>query len=449
MTHANAGFIWCKWAILPAGPVRDVRLEIRDGLIGSVESGVAAQPGDEVHGCLMPGLGNLHSHAFQRGMAGRGGIRGDNPDSFWTWRNVMYEFTASLSPDRVRAIAALAYMEMLECGFTRVGEFHYLHHDRDGKRYDDPAEMSAALVAAASDTGIGLTLLPVFYAHSGFGGAEPQAAQARFVNSLDSYLKLHDGASRHLRSLPDGIVGMAVHSLRAATQDQLAQVLAASQDMPFHIHVAEQELEVSQCLEHFGRRPVEWLLQTFEVDRRWCLVHATHMTRREARDLARSGAVVGLCPITEANLGDGLFPVETYLVARGRFGIGSDSNVRIDATEELRLLEYGQRLHLRKRNVFSRQALRSTGAEMLEMAGEGAADALAGSFAISPGCSADLISLDRSHPSLAVLPDEAIVDGLIFSAGKDAIDCVWRRGRKIVAKGTHVHRDTIVKAYLA
>ncbi|HEY9235403.1 MAG TPA: formimidoylglutamate deiminase, partial [Phenylobacterium sp.] len=345
----GATFHWFQTALLPAGWVRDVRLSVERGQIASVETGVPAGGSDVRAAIGSPGLPNLHSHAFQRAMAGLTEVRGPEGDSFWTWRELMYRFVGKLSPDDVEAIAALAFAEMLEAGFTRVGEFHYLHHDTDGLPYADIAEMAARIAAAAEATGIGLTLLPVFYAHSGFGGAAPLESQKRFLNDIAGYGRLYEAARHAVRGLPDAVVGVAPHSLRAVTEAELAEVTRL--DGPIHIHIAEQVKEVDDCLAWSGARPVEWLQDRFYPDRRWCLVHATHMTASERGRLAASGAAAGLCPITEANLGDGVFPAAAYLAEAGVFGVGSDSNVRIDAAEELRLLEYGQRLSERARNV--------------------------------------------------------------------------------------------------
>ncbi|ASG24512.1 formimidoylglutamate deiminase [Nitrospirillum viridazoti] len=434
-------------ALLPEGWADNVRLTVRDGVIATLERNATPQAGDERQPVAVPGLPNLHSHAFQRGMAGLAEVRGPAGDSFWTWRDVMYRFVDRLSPDDLHAIAALAYMEMLEAGFTRVGEFHYLHHDRDGGRFADPAEMSAAIVAAADETGIALTHLPVFYAHSGFGGAAPGHGQRRFLHDLDGFARLLDAARTKARALPDAVVGVAPHSLRAVTPEELTEVAGLAGAAPVHIHVAEQVKEVEDCVAWGGGRPVEWLLANVAVDARWCLVHATHVTPAEVADMAARGAVVGLCPITEANLGDGIFPAPAYLSAGGRFGVGSDSNVLIDATEELRLLEYGQRLAGRSRNVMARAPGRSTGQDLMEGALAGGAAALGAPSAIAVGHAADLVSLDTQHPSLHGRRGPALLDALIFAAGRTAIDGVWRRGKQVVNTGRHQRRDAIVTRY--
>jgi len=425
---------------------RDVRMTVGDGRIAALTIAPPA-PDDQRHAIALPGLPNLHSHAFQRGMAGLAETRGASDDSFWTWREVMYRFVARLTPTDMQAIAAMAYAEMLETGFTRAGEFHYLHHGADGAAYANPAEMAAAIAAAAEETGIALTLLPVFYAHAGFGGTAPGEGQRRFINDIDSYARLHAAAAEAIAPLPDAVIGIAPHSLRAVTPGELDALLALAPTGPVHIHIAEQRAEVEACLAWSGERPVEWLLAHAPVDARWCLVHATHMTAAETQALAASGAVAGLCPITEANLGDGLFPAVDYLAAGGRWGVGSDSNVLIDAAEELRWLEYGQRLITRGRNVLAAAAGARTGAALLAGALAGGAQALGAGGAWAVGAAADFVTLDAGHPALVACPDAALADGWIFSAGRGAIDGVWRRGRQVVAGGRHMHRTAIVDRY--
>ncbi|WP_353230849.1 formimidoylglutamate deiminase [Novosphingobium sp.] len=434
-------------ALLPCGWQRDVRLTIADGRIARVDTGVPPAPADDRHAIGLPGLGNLHSHAFQRGMAGLAERRGSGDDSFWTWREVMYRFLERMGPDDLVAIAALAYAEMLETGFTRVGEFHYLHHDPAGHAYANPAQMAAAIADAAAQTGIGLTLLPVFYAHGGFGGAEANAGQRRFLNSLDSFAHLRDHAATALTALPDAVLGLAPHSLRAATPAELSALAAMAGPAPIHIHIAEQTREVDDCLAWSGARPVEWLLNHAEVDARWCLVHATHMTPAETKALARSGAVAGLCPITEANLGDGLFPALDFAAAGGSRGVGSDSNVMIDASEELRLYEYGQRLAHRGRNMLAAAPGQSTGAALFAASVAGGATALGVPGGIAVGNSADLISLNADHPALIARDGDAWIDGWIFAAGRSGVDCVWRHGVRVVSQGRHHARDKIVARY--
>ncbi|MDO9430095.1 MAG: formimidoylglutamate deiminase [Phenylobacterium sp.] len=440
--------IWFDSALLASGWARQVRVSVRDGQIAAIETQAPRQPGESAYGPALPGLPNLHSHAFQRGMAGLAEVRGPSADSFWTWREVMYRFLERLGPEEVEAVAALAYAEMLESGFTRVGEFHYLHHDQGGRAYANPAEMAVRIAAAADTAGLGLTLLPVFYAHSGFGGAEPTPAQARFINDIDSFAQVLEVSRKALAPLPGAVLGLAPHSLRAATPTDLEALVTLAGDGPIHIHIAEQTKEVLDCEVWSGQRPVDWLLDHAPVDPRWCLVHATHVTPRETQRMAASGAVVGLCPITEANLGDGLFPAPDYLNAGGRFGIGSDSNVLIDAAEELRLLEYGQRLARRTRNVMATEAGRSTGGDLYRAALAGGAQALgADSGGLRVGAPADIVSLDAAHPALIGRGCDAILDSFVFAARRDVIDGVWRAGRKVVSNGRHHRRYEITARY--
>jgi formiminoglutamate deiminase len=450
-------FIHATEALLPQGWRQHVRLGVDAGRIASVDTGVPATPGDERHACLLPGMPNLHSHAFQRGMAGLAEMRGPSTDSFWSWREAMYRFALAMTPTQVEAVAAQLYVEMLEAGFTRVGEFHYLHHDLDGHPYADVAEMATRIATAAQATGIGLTLLPVFYAHSTFGGAPPGVAQRRFITTVDGYAKLLDASRVALRSLDGAIVGVAPHSLRAATPDELTAVTALAADAPIHIHIAEQIKEVDDCVNWSGARPVEWLLDHAAVDGRWCLVHATHMTASESRRAAASGAIAGLCPITEANLGDGIFDAPAFMAAGGRFGIGSDSNVQVGVVDELRLLEYSQRLALRARNVMA-VAGGSTGRALFDAALQGGATALgagarsgarfpaAAGSGLAVGVSADMVTLDASHPALAGRAGDALLDAWIFT-GHAMVDCVWVRGRKQVEGGRHCQRDRVAGAF--
>lgn len=438
--------LWFDHALLADGWARRVRLTLSKGRIAGIARDVARQPGEPAYGVAVPGLCNLHSHAFQRGMAGMAEVAGPEGDDFWTWREAMYLFVDRLTPDDHRAIAELAYAEMLEAGFTRVGEFHYLHNDLDGAAYADPAEMAHGLVEAAQTTGIGLTLLPVFYAHAGFGGQPPMPGQRRFILDVERFARLLEASRAAARRLPDAVVGVAPHSLRAVTPDELAAVVRLA-DGPVHIHAAEQAKEVENCLAWSGARPVEWLLSNAEVDARWCLVHATHMTREETEGLARSGALAGLCPVTEANLGDGVFPLRAYLAAGGALGVGTDSNVLIDAAAELRGLEYAQRLTERVRNVAAPAPGRSAGAALFQAALNGGAQALGVEAGLREGAVADLVALDLDHPSLAGRGGDALLDAWIFASRSTPVSAVWRRGRQVVESGRHVARDAIVARY--
>jgi len=441
-SEKNVTAIFAERALLPDGWLGNVRISLADGRIVTVEQGASPQTGDERHAIVVPGMPNLHSHAFQRGMAGLAELRGPSADSFWSWREVMYRFALSMTPDQVEAVAAQLYVEMLEAGFSRVGEFHYLHHDRDGKSYANIAEMAERVAAAAAETGIGLTLLPVFYAHSSFGGAAPNEGQQRFINDVDRFGRLLEKSRECVSKLEQAVVGVAPHSLRAATPEELTAVAAMAPDGPVHIHVAEQVKEVEDCLTWSGARPVEWLLANAKVDQRWCLIHATHMTEAETVGMAKSGAVAGLCPITEANLGDGTFAAPLFTENGGRFGVGSDSNVLIGLPDELRQLEYSQRLAHRARNVLA-VAGGSTGRALFDAALDGGGTALgAGPSRIAAGASADFVSLDQSHPSLSGKTGDAILDAWIFANGS-RVDCVWVHGKKQVSGGRHARREAI------
>ena len=436
-------------ALLPEGWARDVRIALSDGTIESVEPGAPARAGDERCAIALPALANVHSHAFQRAMAGLAERRGPGADTFWTWRETMYRFALSMSPEDVEAVAAELYVEMLEAGFGSVAEFHYLHHAPDGAPYADIAEMAGRIAAAAREAGIGLTLLPVFYAHATFGGAPPKPEQRRFLCDLELFARLHEASGRLLDPARGEALGVAPHSLRAATPDELAGVVMLAPSGPVHIHAAEQVKEVEDCLAALGTRPVRWLLDNVGADARWVLIHATHMDGDETRDLARSGAVAGLCPITEANLGDGIFPAQAYREAGGRFGVGSDSNVLIGAAAELRQLEYAQRLSLRMRNVLA-PAGGSTGRTLYAAALAGGAQALArASGRLAPGAIADIVTLKADHPTLVGKAGDAILDAWIFSAGNDAVDGVWSGGRKVVESGRHFQRERIAARYRA
>jgi formimidoylglutamate deiminase len=438
--------LWFEQALLPEGWADHVAIDVADGRIAAVSAGTLRQ-GEAFAGAAVPGLCNLHSHAFQRGMAGLTERRGGTADSFWTWRETMYGFLVRLTPDDVEAIAAELYAEMLEAGFTSVGEFHYLHNGVDGAPYDDPAEMAARIAAAAEATGIGLTLLPVLYETGGFGGEPAGAGQRRFVNDFDSFVTLVERSKAAVAPLPDAVVGIAPHSLRAVTPGSLDRAVEAFAGGPIHIHVAEQRKEVADCLAWSGKRPVQWLLDTQPVDERWCLIHATHMSEDEIAGVPARGAIVGLCPATEANLGDGIFEGVAYLRAGGRFGVGSDSNVRISAAEELSTLEYGQRLRDEARNCLALQS-GSTGRQLHDRAAAGGAQALGRrTGAIAAGLAADIVHLDRDHPALVAARGDTWLDGWIFAGGNGCVADVWSAGRHVVRQGRHVAREAIAPRF--
>jgi len=439
--------LFFRRALLPQGWAGNVRIIVTDGAVSAVETEAARAPGEADLGVALPGLSNVHSHAFQRAMAGLTEERGPNEgDDFWSWRALMYRFLDRGGPEEIEAITALAFAEMLEGGFTRVGEFHYLHNDPEGRTYADRGELAGRIASAAEGTGIGLTLLPVFYAHAGFGGTPPAHGQRRFINDIDGFARLMDESRRIASALPDAVVGVAPHSLRAVTPEEIAAVVPMAQGGPVHIHAAEQTKEVDDCLAWSGARPVQWLLDNVGLDRRWCLIHATHLTADETTRMARSGAVAGLCPVTEANLGDGVFPAVDFFAQGGAFGVGTDSNVLIDAAGELRALEYSQRLTRRGRAVLADKDA-STGGTLYRRALAGGAQATGGTTGIAVGQAADFVSLETDDLAYAGRSDDALLDSLVFAGPKRAIRTVWRRGRVVVENGRHVGRDAIEARY--
>lgn len=442
--------LWAQSALTGDGWADRVTVHITaDGVIKSVES-ETDKPPDAMH-CpvLLPAIANVHSHAFQRALAGLSeGPKSTTHDSFWTWREHMYRFLDQLGPDDVEAIAAYVFMESLETGCAAIGEFHYLHHQPNGAPYSDIAEMSARVAAAAAHTGIGLTLLPVLYQQGGCDGRPTTAAQRRFANDFDRFAKLHESASRVVAGIaPDCITGVAPHSLRAVPPDALTRVQLLAPNNPVHLHIAEQTAEVDEVIAAWGQRPVEWLLDHQAVNERWCLVHATQTSRDETLRLAATNAIAGLCPITEANLGDGIFDGLTYLQAGGRIGIGSDSNIRISMVEELRLLEYSQRLRDHTRSVLA-SSDQSTGRKLYESSAIGGAQAT-GRHAgkIAPGYLADVVSLDAESITLTGLKADTLLDSYVFAGTHDLITDVWSAGRHMVREGRHVNADAITDQY--
>ncbi|MES2101443.1 MAG: formimidoylglutamate deiminase [Pseudomonadota bacterium] len=453
--------LFADHALLPDGWARDVLLAWDDaGALTSVTAGAAA-PTDapRAHGPLLPGMPNLHSHAFQRAFAGLSEYRSStSADSFWTWRDLMYRFALGISPDQLEAIATQLYVEMLRAGYTSVCEFHYLHHAPDGQRYADPAEMALRLLAAAQRAGIGITLLPVLYQDAGFGGQPARADQRRYLNSVDSLLDI----AQRLRAASARVasrVGIAPHSLRAvgphALRELVAGLHATDASAPVHIHIAEQQQEVNDCVAWSGQRPVDWLLAHAPVDTRWCLVHATHMSDAERHALAASGAVAGLCPTTEANLGDGVFPTAAYLAARGAWGIGSDSHISVDAAEELRLLEYTQRLALQRRNVLVSDEAGSNSKRQvadhlwLGAVGGGAQASGRAIRGLSVGQQADFVVLDGSGPLAGLAPAQALASHVFASHGRSAVRDVFVAGTQRIRDGEHVLQRSACERFVA
>jgi formimidoylglutamate deiminase len=424
-----------------------------DGAFAVDASGHVAPPEGEAErlgGWVLPGMPNLHSHAFQRAMAGLAERKGRSDDSFWTWRETMYAFAAAIGPEELKAIAAQLYVEMLKAGYTQVCEFHYLHHQPDGVPYAQPEAMSLALIEAARETGIALTLLPVLYMTGGFDGRPLSPRQRRFGHDLSSYVRLLESLRRY--ESRDVRLGIALHSLRAVPEDAMRALLAtgAAKDLPIHIHIAEQIGEVQDCLATRGARPVEWLLDHAPVDERWTLVHATHLTGHETSRLARSGAVAGLCPTTEANLGDGLFPLADYLDAKGVLGVGSDSHISISPVEELRWLEYGQRLSTRHRNIAARAEGDSVGEILWRAALRGGARA-AGLPVGELRCAAraDLLVLDDDAPVLAARDAASLLDTFLFAGNVPLVRHVMCGGRWVVRDFRHHDEEGIAARYRA
>ncbi len=439
--------LFVRKALLPTGWADDVRMVIDGGRIVAIEAGALPQRGDDEAACVIPGLCNAHSHAFQRALAGHTEQRSpEGHDNFWSWRERMYELAGRVDAGSLRAIARQAYCEMLAAGYTSVAEFHYLHRDPTTGNGGDT--MFDAIVSAAGDSGIRLTYVPVHYERAGFEDPEPTARQASFAMSADEFLAhYHRSAARRSTTLN---VGIGAHSLRAVSQASLARIAeAAGGDVPVHIHIAEQQREVEQCYSSYGRRPVRWLLENFDVGDNWSLVHATHMDDGETTALARSGAVAVLCPSTEANLGDGLFPLHDYLSRGGRIAIGSDSHISINPFEELRWLEYGQRLASRSRNVVS---LRDShvGAELFARALEGGAYASGQAVVgIRAGAPADIVVLSDDDPMLAGHGDESRLDALVFSGYPLPVERVMVGGQWCVVDGVHVRRDAAREDFAA
>jgi formimidoylglutamate deiminase len=446
---------FAELALLPGGWARKVRLEVdAGGVLAAVSPGASDAGAARLAGPVMAGICDLHCHAFQRAMAGLTERRSASADGFWTWREVMYRFAARLAPEDLEATAAQLYVELLKGGYTSVCEFHYVHNDPDGRPYANPAEMSERLLRAATRAGIGITLLPVLYQTANFGGVPPHDGQRRFVNSVDAFLEI----VRALRGASGGDgnvrVGIAPHSLRAVPPDALRDAIdgldAIDPAAPIHIHIAEQTKEVDDCFAWSGQRPVEWLLAHQAVSPRWCLVHATHLADGEVGALARSGAVAGLCPTTEANLGDGFFRLPEFLAHGGAFGVGSDSNVSTAAIEELRWLEYGQRLAHRRRSVATSPAAPSPGLALYQGAVAGGARASGRRIAgLAAGERADLVVIDAATPFLLARGPDQLADAIVFGGNANPVRDVYVGGTRVIADGRHAHEAAVQAAYRA
>jgi formimidoylglutamate deiminase len=441
-------------AWLPQGWAEDVHIAVDDatGDLTAVRPGAAPDGCTRLHGPVIPGVPNVHSHAFQRAMAGLAEhAPAGTQDSFWTWREAMYALCRKLTPEQVEAVASQLYVEMLKGGYTAVGEFHYLHHDSDGQPYGDLAEMAWRVLAAARRTGIGITLLPALYGYGGFGAEPPGDGQKRFVNEPERLLRLLQQVHAETEGDPQVRLGLAPHSLRAVTpetlRDGVAGLRALDPTAPVHIHAAEQRKEVDACLDWSRSRPVQWLLaQPGLVDDRWCLIHCTHVTEREVAYLAERGCVVGLCPTTEANLGDGVFPAARFVRERGRFAVGSDSQVAVSPASELRMLEYGQRLVHERRNVLAGgEHDGSTGANLLAHAMLGGRRALGRKIGqLVPGARADFLVLDAGRPPLAGVPPARLLDAFVFGEHRQAVRDVFVAGRQVIDDGRHPREAEIL-----
>jgi formimidoylglutamate deiminase len=439
--------LFARHALLPHGWARDVLIAWNAaGTLTAVDADTSAGDAAQVE-CVLPGMVNLHSHAFQRALGGLAERAGPGPDSFWTWRDLMYRFAATITPEQVQAIAAQLFSECLRHGYTSLCEFHYIQRDADGSAYARPAEMAESVAAAGQATGIGLALLPVLYSHAGFGAQPLKPQQQRFRTDVRAVLDIV-AALEPLRS-SQLEVGAAPHSLRAAGIDQVRELVRGMPaGRPLHIHIAEQQAEVDQCLAFAGQRPVDYLLANIDVDARWCLVHATHMTERETARLAASGAVAGLCPTTEANLGDGLFPLAGYIGAGGAFGIGSDSHVSQSPVEELRWLEYGQRLAGQRRNVAATAAMPDVGEFLWQGALHGGARASGRPVgALAVGKRADLLVLDDAHVNLDGAAEAEILGRFLFCGNDNLVRDVLAGGRWVVKNRTHFDQNAIAHRY--
>lgn len=443
--------ISANWALTADGWLEKAAVEVDSRGIISAIGQEGFDPSQAV-GLLLPGVANCHTHSFQRAMAGLAERRapgGDQTDDFWSWREVMYRFLEILTPEDIEAIAAQVQMDMAEAGFTSCAEFHYVHHQPGGARYDDLAETSARIMAASRSTGLGLTHLPVLYSRGGLDGRSLEGGQLRFGFDPDAFAELHTAITEHGRSMPDDFrLGVAPHSLRAVDAEGLKVCAALAPSGPLHIHAAEQTAEVDEVMAHLGARPVRWLLDNAGVDARWCLIHATHMDEGEIAGLAASGAVAGLCPTTEANLGDGVFPAAPYLKQAGRIAVGSDSNVRISLVEELRMLELSQRLQLQRRVILADADCPSNGRYLYQRAAAGGAQAIGrNSGILETGRLADLTAIDTNSPLMESRDPDAILDTWVFGVEERLVSNVWSAGRQVVRAGEHFAREDIASKF--
>ena len=445
--HLENAFLADGWSQSVAVDVAD------DGTIRSVLPNSKFETDDAVliTGHTLPGIANLHSHAFQRAMAGLTERVTAGQDNFWTWRNTMYSFLQAMTPDHMEAVAAQLYVELLKHGYTSVAEFHYLHHNSDGNPYDNLSETSDRIVAASVNAGIGLCHLPVLYGFSGFGEAPPTQSQRRFINNPEGFLRIIEKLIHDHGTTPVFKLGMAAHSLRAVSPTTLNAVLDGFNRLlpnaPLHVHIAEQFKEVEDCVEWSGKRPVEYLYDQFDVNSRWCLIHATHLNDGEIGAITDSGAIVGICPTTEANLGDGIFPAIQFFDHGGQFGVGTDSHISVSLADELRLLEYSQRLQHRGRNLLTTTSQPSTGMNLFQCALRGGRAATGFNTLMEVGARADFVVLDQDHPAMIGRRGDEVVDSFIFANSGNPIRDVYVAGKQVVAGGRHFEEERILRTF--
>jgi formimidoylglutamate deiminase len=432
--------LYAERILLANGWEKQKTLTIENGVIQLIESGKDVDA--QVIGTVIPGMVNCHSHAFQRAFAGFSEQGSEGHDSFWTWRKVMYKFLEQLTADNAQVIATQLYIEMLKMGYTRVAEFHYLHHDISGEQHDELATMARAIFEAAKVSGIGLTLLPVLYRHSGFGEQLPNDGQKRFINDSVQFNQLVTECFNLSQSYQNSNLGIAPHSLRAVDLSSLncavEHVRSLDEQAPIHIHIAEQQKEVDDCLAHYGKRPVQWLLDNVQMDKQWCLIHATHIDEKERKGIIKSGAIAGICPTTEANLGDGIFPTAEFLTEKGTFAIGSDSHISVNPVEELRWLEYAQRLIKQQRTVLANEQQLSVGHNLWQQAALGGAQSTnSNTGELALGKQADLLVLDEAKLSLYAQDEQHLLDSMIFASQTSFIKDVMVNGKWVVKGGSH------------
>jgi len=437
--------LYAHKVLLNDGWANDKTLTITDGVITAISEGQDTDA-QVANGVVIPGMVNCHSHAFQRAFAGFSEQGSEGQDSFWTWRKIMYQFLDQLSADDAQAIASQLYIEMLKMGYTRVAEFHYLHHQIDGENYTPLATMAESIFKAAKTSGIGLTMLPVMYRFSGFGPLEPNDGQKRFINSVEQFNQLVTDCFSLTNEYSNTNVGIAPHSLRAVDKASLhsavSHVRSLDNKAPIHIHISEQQKEVDDCLNHYGERPVQWLLNNADLDKHWCLIHATHIDENERKGIIKTGAIAGICPTTEANLGDGIFPTTEFLAEDGTFAIGSDSHISVNPIEELRWLEYAQRLIKQQRAILATKEQASVGLNLWQRAALGGAQSTnSNTGSLEIGKQADLLVLDASQTKLFANSDKNLLDSLIFASQKNPVQDVMVNGTWVIESGKHADEE--------